>query len=233
MSISINKIWYLKKINILSGLNEKEILYVAQNCSMKIYNKNEIIYIPGDKGNFIYFIKKGKIRLFKNSPKGKEITLTILKEGESFGCLHMEEKEGYKEYADSYVDGSMVCFIPKKMFFSLTKNNPFIPFRIIKLLNLRVYELEMMIEELTFKSVIERISSVLSKLFNKYGDFKNENSGLINLPITHYDLAKMIGATREATSFALIKLKNMKILELKRKIIIIIKYKKLEKLGQM
>ena len=232
MSIINDKTWYLKKVNILSSLNENEISYIAKNCTMKTYTKNEIIYNPGDKGNLIYFIKKGKIRIFKNSPKWKEITLTILKEGECFGSLYMEEKQEYKEFADSFSDNSMVCLIPKTMFFSLTKNNSSIPLKINKLLGLRIYELEMMIEELTFKSVIERIASVLSKLINKYGNFENENAGTINLPITHYDLAKMIGVTREAASNALMKLKKMNIIELKRKKILVNDYNELKELGQ-
>ncbi len=232
MSIVSDKTWYLKKINILSGLNENEISYIAENSSMKTYTKNEIIYNPGDKGNLIYFLKKGKIRLFKNSPKGKEITLTILKEGECFGSLYIEEKQEYKEFADSFSDSSMVCFIPRKMFFALTKNNSSILLKINKLLGLRIYELEMMIEELTFKSVIERIALVLSKLITKYGIFENENTGTINLPITHFDLAKMIGSTREAASNALIRLKRMNIINLKRKKILVIDYNELKELGQ-
>ncbi len=59
----MDKIWYLKRIDILSGLSEGELSYIDKNSIMKEYAEGQVIYSPDQIDEYIYFLKKGKIRL--------------------------------------------------------------------------------------------------------------------------------------------------------------------------
>lgn len=215
----LTKLWYLKKINLLSGLSEPDIKYIDGKSQMKTFKKGETIYFSHTDVQHIYFLKKGKVKLYKTDMSGKEMVFAILKDKECFGSLSPMQKSGPNEFAEA-LEETVTCLIDRDVFFSFIQDKPSIVLRLNKLLSMKIYELEMLVEELTFKTVMERTVSLFVKLNKKFGvPFNGAN--MINIPLTHYDIASMIGSTRESTTVALNKLKNQGLIDSRRKRIII------------
>ena len=49
------------------------------------YQPSQAIYLQGDQGNDIYFIRKGRVRAFYITSTGKELTFEIIEKGRIFG----------------------------------------------------------------------------------------------------------------------------------------------------
>jgi CRP/FNR family transcriptional regulator len=164
-------------------------------------------------------LKKGKVKLYKTDASGKEMVFAILKDKECFGSLTPIEGTTINEFAEAMED-VLTCLIDKKFFFSFIEDKPNLVLRLNKLLSLKIYELEVMLEELTFKTVTERAVSLFLKLNEKFG-VSYQGSDMINIPLTHNDIASMIGSTRESTTLALNKLKSRGLIgSMKKRIII-------------
>jgi len=222
----LSKIWYLKRINLLGGLSEDELKYIDSRSRMKKFKKGEIIYFSHSDVQQIYFLKQGKVKLYKTDLSGKEMVFAVLKDKECFGSLSPIEGASTNEFAEAMED-SLTCLIDKKLFFSFVKDKPTIVLRLNKMLSLKIYELEMLLEELTFKTVLERTVSLFVKLNEKFGVPFN-GSNMINISLTHNDIASMIGSTRESTTVALNTLKNRGLIDSKKKKIIIKNLESLE-----
>ncbi len=80
---------YLKKIPLLSKLNEKELKSIASLAKEREYKKGEIIVKQGEEGVGLYIIKKGKIKVSKTLASGKNIDIAVHSDGEYFGELSM------------------------------------------------------------------------------------------------------------------------------------------------
>lgn len=223
----LNKLWYLKKINLLDGMEEKDLKFIDSKSRMKQFKKGETIYFSHSNVQQIFFLKKGKVKLYKNDASGKEIVFAILKDRECFGSLSPLEGSATNEFAEAMED-TLVCSIDKKTFYSFIEDKPAIVMRINKLLSLKIYELEMMLEELTFKTVLERAVSLFVKLNAKFG-IQFNGYKMININLTHNDIAAMIGSTRESTTVALNTLKHQGLIDSRKKKIIIKDLSKLEK----
>ncbi|MCP5050604.1 MAG: Crp/Fnr family transcriptional regulator [bacterium] len=216
---TLDKLWYLKRINLLEGLSADGMKYIKENTRMKNYKKGEVIYFSHSQVNHIFFLKKGKVKLYKTDLSGREMVFAILKHNESFGSLTQFNNNTQNEFAEAMED-SLVCIMNKNFFFSFIKDKPTIILRLNKLLSLKIYELEVLLEELTFKTVLERTVSLFVKLNDKFGIQYNQQN-LINISLTHNDIASMIGSTRESTTVALNTLKDQGLIDsLKKKIII-------------
>jgi len=226
-----DKVWYLKKVNIFSGLSMDEMMFLDRNSKMKSFGKGESIYIGERDHDKIFFLKKGKVKLLKLDMTGKEMVYAILKENEIFGSLSQLKENIDNEYAEALSE-TLVCYIRKDQFFKYIESNPSIMIKLNKLLSRKVIELQMLIEELTFKSVSGRIISLLIKLNQKFGVNYKDNI-LINLSLTHNDIASMIGATRESTTLALNRLKDDKVIYSEKKKIIIGDLEKLRELSEV
>lgn len=215
----LNKIWYLKRINLLEGMSDEDMKYIDSKSRMKTFKKGETIYFSHQDVRQIFFLKKGKVKLYKTDLSGKEMVFAILKDQECFGSLSPFEGASPNEFAEAMED-TMTCVIDKKMFFKFVEDKPTIVLRLNKLLSLKIYELEMLLEELTFKTVLERTVSLFLKLNDKFGIQFNGHK-MINISLTHNDIASMIGSTRESTTVALQTLKNRGLIESRKKKIII------------
>jgi CRP-like cAMP-binding protein len=215
----LNKLWYLKKINLLDGMSQKDMEYIDCNSRMKEFKKGETIYFSHSDVQQIFFLKKGRVKLYKTDVSGKEIVFAILKENECFGSLSPFEGPKPNEFAEA-MEGTMTCIIDKKVFYSFIKDKPSIVLRLNKMLSLKIYELEMLLEELTFNTVMERLVALFLKLNEKFGVHFNQYR-MININLTHNDLASMIGSTRESTTVALTSLKKAGLVESRKKKIIL------------
>ncbi|OQY32955.1 MAG: hypothetical protein B6241_09355 [Spirochaetaceae bacterium 4572_59] len=54
----------LNSISILGGLDEKELYILFRHLKITKYKKDEIIFRQGTTANYIYIVKKGRVRLF-------------------------------------------------------------------------------------------------------------------------------------------------------------------------
>jgi len=210
--IKEEKLWYLKNLDILSGLKEDELKFIEENSVGIEVKGGEMIYSPEEEEEFIYFLKRGSVKLYRIDDEGREIVFAILGPGDIFGGISSYDRGRYGEFAEAVSD-TLLCAIRRETFFEKMSRNPTVMLRLNRFLGLITYELELRLEEVVSKPVISRVSSLLLKLFEKFGD----SEGNVRIPLTHRDIATMIGATREATTIALNRLKREGAIELGRK----------------
>lgn len=209
----MEKIWFIKRLDIFKNLPENMINDLEDNSFLKEMKKNTVITTPENR-DYIYVIKSGKVAIYIENNVKRLIT-DILKEGEIFGCLTDLEKE----YAVALTD-VVLCMINKKFFENLITKDLTLNIKIRKYLGLKRYNIELNFSDIIFKSVEERLISILSRLSSKFGVKEKEEDFIkINILLTHQDIADMIGSTRETVSKLINKLKKENLMKTKKKFI--------------
>jgi CRP/FNR family transcriptional regulator len=84
------------------------------------------------------------------------------------------------------------------------------------------------VEDLVFKNVNQRLAGLLLHLYEEYGYEKNDNT-YIYLKLTHYDIASLIGSTRETTTASLNDLKREGLIDFDGRKLVILNKEGLEK----
>ena len=82
---TIEKKEFLTNIELLNGLNEKELEIVAENVEEQQYDEREFLFKENNPRNYIFFIYDGCVELFKRSPMGKETRLSCFKKFDFLG----------------------------------------------------------------------------------------------------------------------------------------------------
>lgn len=217
----MDKIWYLKKINIFKGLSEEEMHYIDHVSTMKHYAKKEPIFLPADPGDRVYLLKKGRVKIARLSEEGKELILAVLNTGEIFGEAAIFDTDARSNMAETLED-AYICEISKKDFEELLAKKPELALRLTKLVGLRRQQLEMKIEDLIFRNVQGRLVHLLLNLMRSYG-VKKDTGILIDIKLTHAQIANLIGATRETTTLYLNQLKAQGLLDFEKRKILVLK----------
>ncbi|MDH3450905.1 MAG: Crp/Fnr family transcriptional regulator [Gammaproteobacteria bacterium] len=185
----------LGAVPLFSGLTRDELEALAQTRVVRKYPRNATIINDGDTTNAIYIINRGKVKVCKTSESGKEVVIAVLDEGEHFGEMSLIDD---KPRSASIVTKESCEFtiINKADFDRILMGNPKLAMSVMKGLCERLRAADRSIESLALMDVYGRIARVLLDMAEE-----NEQGEMtINEPLTHKDIAQMVGSSREMVS---------------------------------
>lgn len=194
----------LRTFPCLSGLKNEDLAAMGEQAHIRTFQKHGILFREGDTANFIFIVKTGRIKLFKTSPEGRELSIKILRPSEYFCCapLYLDGKYSVSAMA---TEDSAVVMIPSKDFKEIIGVSVSeIGLRIIRGLCSKIKYLSVLAENLSFKDVEQRILTALLHLSEE----KAPKENIVSLSVSHQDIASMTGTVREVVSRIMSRLKK-------------------------
>jgi len=164
-----DKLWYLRQIDLFSDLGSEEMAWVNRVTRMRTFRRGEPLYLPGDPSDRIYFLKRGRVKVARLSDEGKEITLAILKPGDTIGETCIVDGTPRETLALALEEVS-VCAMRKEDLERLVRMRPDFSLKLTKLIGLRLRRIESKLEDLVFRDVNSRIARLLLQLAEEYGE---------------------------------------------------------------
>ncbi|MCA9473128.1 MAG: Crp/Fnr family transcriptional regulator [Nitrospirales bacterium] len=219
------KLWYLKNINVFSGLSWQELRELKRVTRMVDYRKNEPIYLPGEPSEQVYMLKKGRVKLSKMSHEGRQVTIAILVPGEIFGEVEVLNATPRESIVEA-LEPVMVCEIQRSDFDRYLKTYPEVGGKVIKFMSGRLRQLETRVGDLVFKSAPARLASLLLELSETMGVMEN-GAVWLQVRLTHQNLANLIGTSRETVSILMTQFAQRGLLKQARRSIQILDKEKL------
>lgn len=195
----LDKLGYLARINLMEELPPAALADVAAVTPMSAVSRGTVISSPDRATEVIYMLKDGHVRLYRLSPDGKEFTTALLGPGNIFG----QSGEFSLGTADSFaeaVDDCILCLLTRSDLESLLERHPRLARRMVQILSSRLREAEEAMSYLALADLRARLLHLLVRLAQEFG--RPEAGGWVQVAtdLSHQDLAKMIGATRETIS---------------------------------
>ena len=162
------------------------------------YGANDAIFAPGDPDGHLYFVLSGTVRLYKLYGDYKEATVALLKDGDAFGELSLQEGSGQTLFAHALTD-ARVAVMRKAVLVEVLKRDPELVVKLFSSLSERLEQSEEVIDRLLDREVSARLAKLLQNLSDRFGE-SNGSATVLDIRLTHQDLANMIASTREAVS---------------------------------
>ncbi|GBD88006.1 cAMP receptor protein [bacterium BMS3Abin03] len=223
----MTKFWYLENFNLFEGLKSESMDELNRISSMQNISKNQPVYFPNEPSNSIYFLKKGRVKLSRMSPGGKEMIIGLVNRGEVFGELAYLDEGERKDFATT-MDEVLVCAINKDDFKQFVEQNPELNLRLTKLMGLKLRKYSERIEELVFKDAEQRVISFLLRLAGENG--KKVGDEIFVKPfLKHQDIAELTACSRQTVNSVLTDLREKGVINFDRKKLIIHNSEELQK----
>lgn len=183
---------------------------IARLCVERRYPQGATIFSEGDPGDAVFIVAEGLVELVAVSKKGAEIILYILKPDQIFGeLLVSEERRAFNAVASTDV---LVTIIPRKSFEEILASFPAVARNFIRLLSRRLVRVEQEFAGFGHTWSYQRLGRVLLQLGKEHG-VQTPGGTMIPLRLTHEDLAKLIGTTRETVTTQITKFKRLGLLK--------------------
>ena len=162
------------------------------------FSPKDTIFAPGDPDDQLYFLLSGTVRLYKIYGDFKEATTALLKNGGIFGKLNLVEGRWQNVFAEAVTE-ARVASIQKSSLEMVIKRDPSFALKLFSSFSERLRQSDEVIESLLHREVSTRLATLLTNLGDRFGQ-ENGSGTLIDVRLTHQDLANMIASTREAVS---------------------------------
>ena len=201
-------------VPIFSNLTYDEMMEVARITRERVYEKGQMIYMAGDKGEKLYVIHSGKVKITRITDSGKEQVIRVLGPGEFMGELSLFSSLPLTDNGEALTK-TRECVIDGQKLKDLMKRFPAIALKVIEELSKRLEKSESLIENISLYGVEKRIAQALINM----AEGKNE----IVLKMSKRDLASYLGMSQETLNRKLTAFQDMGIIKLigHRRIIIL------------
>jgi CRP/FNR family transcriptional regulator len=143
-------------------------------------------------------VKSGTVRVTREHPDGRAITLATLETGDIVGELAMLDGEVRSASVETLGGEGELLALPATDMLSLLERNPDITVKIAAALTRRLRAANERISRQSFQTVPSRVAGVLLQLASEEAD---ENSGHeVTIRMNQADLAQLAGTSRESVS---------------------------------
>jgi len=215
----------------LQGLNKlmeaatgkASIKALADGRDIEKYKKRQTIYTEGNHPINLFYIQKGKVRIFKRNDDGKEFAVDLYNTGDFFGYVPMLEGTVYKDTAEA-MEESEIALIPREDFEELMGSQIDVAAQFIRMLARNVTSKEQQLLGLAYNSLRKKVAEALLSLCRKYNEQKAEPFAI---DISRDNLATIAGTATESLIRTLGDFREEKLIEIREGSIVVLNEKKL------
>ena len=187
----------LAQIPMFEPLSGEELDQLSGLLQQRRYAKGEVIFHEGDVGTALFIVRKGEVVIRLSSAEGREVILSILSRGESFGELALLDGEPRSTDAVAREETHLLS-LHQEDFRRFLSERPQVAMRLLAVLSRMVRRVTQHVHDAAFLEGRARLARVLLELARSQGQQGAE--GILLPKRTQADLANQCGVTRESAN---------------------------------
>lgn len=181
-------------IPLFEGLAPESLDRLMSRCVERRYPKQTVVIHEGDEASALYVIRSGRVRAYLTDANGREFVLATHGEGEYFGELALLD-DAPRSASVATLEPCHVLVLSRAAFEECLAQNPDLALQLLKGLARRVRRLTESARTLALKDVFGRIVALLRDLA-----LERDGALVVEERLTHQEIAKRIGSSREMVS---------------------------------
>ncbi|HXS94757.1 MAG TPA: Crp/Fnr family transcriptional regulator [Candidatus Limnocylindrales bacterium] len=179
------------QIGLFAGLTPAEAQALAQRAVERRFDAGEMLFWEGEECAGIFVLVQGSAKIFKTSPAGREMMLSLETAPSTVAELPLFDGGPYPASVRA-VQPVTALFINKNDFQQVCRQYPDVALKVLAVVGKRLRHLVMLVEAMTFGSVTQRLARLLLD--------ESAGADAFDLKMTHQELASRLGTVREVVS---------------------------------
>jgi len=150
----------LRAIPEFAQLDPDELAAVGRLVHTRHCERDELLFLEGEPGEALYYVRSGLVKVFKTSADGKEQVLRLFHPGESFNDVPVFDG-GPNPASAMALEPSELYVIHRRDLLTLLAVHPHIAMGVIQVLAARLRYMVGLVEDLSFRHVTARVAKIL------------------------------------------------------------------------
>jgi len=204
----------IRRVPLFSTLSDAEFSQIEHIFVMRSYRKGQVIFLEEETGSYMYLVLSGKVKVSKAGTAGKETILAIHRTGDFFGEMSLLDGKTSPATVSAMEDAKIIS-VSGADFYKYLMHNEKVMLQIIHVLCARLRQV-WQTQSLSSSTADARIRMGIYQLAKKHG-IRDAHGTIIDLKITHQELAEMVGTSRETVTRTLARLREQGVLEIEQR----------------
>jgi CRP/FNR family transcriptional regulator, cyclic AMP receptor protein len=184
------KMDFLRENEMFAPLSSDEQAWLMHNTTMVTCEKGRVFHSPGDPGEVLFIVKRGKVDLYRLTTEGRKLVITTLGEKTMFGEMGLIGQHMHGCFAEA-AEESLLCILSRSDMQALVRRNPEVGLLLLAEMGRRLDARETELEALAFHDLPLRLAGFLVR--------EADADGLVR-GYTHQAIADRLGTYRETVS---------------------------------
>jgi CRP-like cAMP-binding protein len=202
-----------RRVALFADLDAAQLQMLSRLASVRHVAAGVPILREAEPGDLFFALVRGEVKVFVDSPEGREVVLTHLQAGDFFGEMALLEGEARSASVTALVESELVA-ISRDDFFALLARDFSLTKKILQTMSARLRRANGVIESLALQDVGGRLARYLVRLADESGQSPVDGYCAVHRP-THQEIANSIGATRETVTRMLKQFEDRKLIRIK------------------
>ena len=163
----ISTVQALRRIPLLADLSDDALARVADVAHARTYEPGEVIILEGDPCRAAYLIARGRVRVYRLSPSGREQVLASLGPGQTFNTVPPFQPDGVNHAAVEALTTVTVYVVSSADLRRLVSESPELALALLRDFAGRLDHLTNLVEDLSLRTVRGRLARFLLENANE------------------------------------------------------------------
>jgi CRP-like cAMP-binding protein len=187
----------LRRSPLFSRLGDAEADAILAHAKVVHYPHGATIFAKGEPGNSMMAVLSGRVTITAPSPDGRQVVLSILREGEVFGEIALLDGKERTADAKATMDCELLV-VARHDFLSVLRHQPELCLPLLIVFCERIRRTDEQVEDFAFLHLETRIAKTLLRLAEE------QNGGHVAAPlgirISQRALGEIVGGSRESVN---------------------------------
>lgn len=194
----------LRMIPLFAGVGDDDLESIAALLIERRIAKGHTIVEEGLSGDYMYILTEGQVKVTKLSGDGREKILELLGPGDFFGEMSLLDN-AVRSASVKSMSETRILALSRNDFLKELRHNPDLAMAVIQELTHRVRQMDEQASSLSFQRVKERTQGLMLRLAKSSPVREGRQA---TPPLTHQQIADMIGTSRETVTRIVKRLKD-------------------------
>lgn len=188
----------------LGRMPEEVLAEFAHLMELKAFAAGQVLCREGEAGGLFCIVASGLLKAYRSLPSGREITIFLLRSGDSFGFLPLLDGGPFPMTVET-MEHSWLLTLGRDVLLDFLNRTPAFSWLLLATLAAKVRECVDRLSVVTSQGAVARTAHALLSLASPAPD---ERSAVATLPISQVELAQTLGIAPENLSRALTRLEG-------------------------
>ena len=195
---------FLSQVPLFAELDQIDFEETCASLIERRYSRGTVLIEEGMPGDFMYVVWDGRVKVTQASSDGRERILDLREPGDFFGETALIEDNPQLTSVIT-LEPTRLLALSRTTFLDLLSRSSGLSLVVMRTLIARLRQANAQANSLCFEDVRERTSSLLVRLARQDSA---EGAILETPPLTHQQIADMIGTSRETVTRSISQLKR-------------------------
>ena len=225
-SVDSDVVRFFERHPLLDKVGSNELLGLVRHARPVKLARRSALWEPGAEAVGVYFVRSGVVRINQITANDRELTLHLLGRRQVFGeealsvSTRSTQAHAHEDVTLYHIDAEVVQ--------RFLERQPNVALGLLSYLAKRKQDLDARLASVAYMTARARVAAVLLELSRSFG-VQDSRGTIVNIRLTHRELAALIGATRETVSFAVLAFRRAGIIETEHKRVVILEREALER----